>query len=117
MVDALNHIHQDFGISLLDISPGNILMCSGDQFKFGDLGYTRFFGDKDNDLEMNFGTLTYRSPWAIVLQNHFKEKTIKLKDINTSHKDTQGNIILYSSTNLNIQTKRHFYTIELTNKF
>jgi len=85
MVYALDNIHKDSGISILDINGGNIFMCPNreGQLKFGDLGFVRFFRDADDALKMMFGTPILRSPWAIAWHTLLSSKDyIELKVIN-----------------------------------
>jgi serine/threonine protein kinase len=115
MVAVVDDIHQNTGITLLDISPGNIMMCNdgqaNKQFKFLDLAFARFFNDKTAG-DMVFGTLWYRSPFAIVLEEYFDQKLIPLVIINDNTKTnekTQGNLICFT----NLKSKLKQYCIKL----
>ena len=95
MIHALDHIHKESGISLLDINEGNIFMCpdlNGEFFlKFGNLGFVRFFSDNVHTPAMKFGTTENRSPLATAWHAKFHPpgdegigttNSIELKHIN-----------------------------------
>ena len=120
MIHALDHIHKESGISVLDINEGNIFMCPAlngelSVLKFGNLGFVRFFGDNVHTPEMKFGTTENRSPLATAwhTESHPLDQeglgttnSIELKHINNMNKEMQGSNISFDK--LETQTKTHF---------
>jgi hypothetical protein len=90
------------GISLVDVSSRNLLVCNG-KFKFIDVGFAKLYAnilDHVDDPNFIFGNRKFRSPWAHIVSkiptHLYKSTPWKLKESNFCFVCFTLNYFMYS---------------------